>query len=444
MASLQALGKAHVTKGLGRLTHGIMSKGSGSYLEFTDGRKVLDFSCGIGVTGLGHCHPKVSQAAADQCMNLVHGQCSIAFHAPYLRLIEKLLPVMPHPSLDSFFFWNSGSEAVECSMKMARIITGRPNIICMQGGYHGRTYGAMAVTTSKTIYFEGNGALMPGAFKTPFPYWHQMGLPPTTPAADLTQAALYQLRLLLAQQSAPKDTAALIIETVLGEGGYVPAPPEFLRGLRQICDEHGILLIIDEVQCGFGRTGTWWAIEESGVKPDILLSAKGLANGFPLSAVISRTELTDKLKPGMLGGTYAGNPVSCAAAVAVAEAMQEEKVLSNVEARSRELFSSLNSLAKDPAVSPYIVDVRGRGLMVGVEFASATFPVTSANAPPPIAKVASLVAQRCLEKGLLILTTSIYEVVRFIPTLNSTAEEIKEGCKIFADAVKEVIAENRN
>lgn len=209
---------------------------------------------------------------------------------------------MPHPSLDSFFFWNSGSEAVEAALKMARLLTKRQNIICMQGAYHGRTFGAMAVTKSKTIYAGGQHPLMPGVFVMPYPYWHHQhaDADPGTSHAALTEASLYQLDLLLAQQTSPKDTAAIIVEPVLGEGGYVPAPPEFLRGLREVCDREGILLIVDEVQSGFGRTGTMFAIEESGVRPDIMVIAKGLGNGFPISGVVSRRELTDRLVPGSL------------------------------------------------------------------------------------------------------------------------------------------------
>ncbi|KAH0827879.1 acetylornithine aminotransferase [Lanmaoa asiatica] len=419
-----------------------MSKGEGSYLSFEDGRRILDFSCGIGVTNLGHCHPKVSKAAADQCTSLVHGQCSIAFHLPYLRLIERLLPVMPDPSLDSFYFWNSGSEAIEATLKMARSITGRQNIICMQGGYHGRTYGAMAVTKSKTVYSEGFFPLMPGVFSTPFPYWHQVGLPPNASEEELVRLSLYQLELVLKQQSAPRDTAAILMEPVLGEGGYVPAPPNFLQGVRKICDEHGILLIIDEVQSGFGRTGKLFNIEYSGVRPDIMTMAKGLANGFPLSAVVSRKDLTDRLKPGSMGGTYAGNPVSCAAAVAVAEAFEEEKVLDNVSARSRELLASLNGLRNDPAVRSTIVDVRGTGLMVAVEFASSSYPSGDPALNPSAPKgLAARVARRCMDKGLLILTTSIYEVIRFIPPLNISQTDLEKGCEIFSAAVKDVVRE---
>ncbi|KAF8955711.1 acetylornithine aminotransferase [Flammula alnicola] len=434
-----------------------MMKGEGSYVVYDDGRRMLDFTCGIAVTNLGHTHPKVSKAAADQCMQLVHSQCSISLHEPYLRLIERLLPVMPDPSLDSFYFWNSGSEAVEAAIKMAKLFTKRQNIICMQGAYHGRTFGAMAVTKSKTIYSAGVHPLMPGVFSIPYPYWHQSNLPATTPASVLSSNSLYQLELLLAQQTAPADTAAILIEPVLGEGGYVPAPAEFLQGLRKICDKHGIMLIIDEVQSGFCRTGGWFAIQESGVRPDILVMAKGLGNGFPISGVVSRRELTDKLKPGSMGGTYAGNAVSCAAAVAVSDAMHAENILENVKVRSDELFSALNALKHDPSLSPHILDVRGRGLMVGVEFASPSVSAhhftahSAASLPTPSqnlhhgkkhpANMASRVARKCIEKGMLILTTSVYEVIRFIPPLNVSKEDMEKGCAIFAESVREVVKE---
>ncbi|KAJ7728936.1 acetylornithine aminotransferase [Mycena maculata] len=430
---------SNVTKGVGRITEGIMTSGKGSYVEYDDGRKMLDFTCGIGVTSMGHCHPKISKAAADQCMNVVH--CSIAFHEPYLRLIQKLLPIMPDPSLDSFFFWNSGSEAIEAALKMARIATGRQNIICMQGAYHGRTFGAMAVTRSKTIYSKGVAPLMPGVFTIPFPFWHQLGGKPDMPDDAQVAQCLYQLDLLLAQQTAPADTAAIIIEPVLGEGGYVPAPRAFLEGLRAVCDKHGILLIVDEVQSGFSRTGKFFAIEYSGVRPDIMVVAKGLANGFPLSGVISRKEITDKLTPGSMGGTYAGNAVSCAAACAVVDAMHEENVLTNVNTRSEELFSALNALKS--AHPQHILDVRGRGLMVAVEFATPGGPgaARDAVAAPVAATMASRVAKKCIARGMLILTTSVYEVVRFIPPLNISAADLAKGAAIFREAVEEVIRE---
>jgi 4-aminobutyrate aminotransferase len=303
--------------------------------------------------------------------------------------------------------------------------------------------------------------VQPGVFHIPFPYWHQLGLPVTTSEDELVQKSLYQLDLLLKQQSAPNDTAAILLEPVLGEGGYVPAPACFLQGLRDICDQNNILLIIDEVQCGFGRTGKYFYIEDSGVKPDIMVVAKGLANGFPLSGVISRTELTDNLKPGSLGGTYAGTAVSCAAAVAVVDVMRKENILDNVNARwvicvlfsdcahgtsyssqtrSKELFDSLNQLRQKQ--NSHIVDVRGKGLMIAVEFSSPSYSVHDTVLNPSAPKnLASRVAKRCIEKGLLLLTTSVYEVIRFIPPLNISQSDLKKGCEIFAEALEEVVRE---
>ncbi|KAI0246431.1 acetylornithine aminotransferase [Lactifluus subvellereus] len=441
-APLLEFGRRHVARGLNRLTEDMIQKGEGSWVTMHSGRKVLDFTCGIGVTNLGHCHPKVSKAAADQCFELVHGQCCIAYHEPYLRLIERLLPIMPHPSLDSFFFTNSGSEAVETALKMARGITRKQNIITMQGAFHGRTFGAMAITKSKTIYADGSSPLMPGVLTAPFPYWHHFNTAPGADDSEIVRASLYQVELLLSQQSAPTDTMAIIIEPVLGEGGYVPAPPAFLQGLRDICDKYGLLLIIDEVQSGFGRTGRMFNIEYSGVRPDIMIMAKGLANGFPLSAVVSRKELMDKVKPGTMGGTYSGNAVSCAAAIAVVDAFKEEKILENVNARSAELFEALRELRANPAVGQHILDVRGQGLMVAVEFASpshSTFDPSVKKGTPP--NLATKVTKRCLEKGLLLLTTSVYETVRFIPALNISAEDLAKGISIFREAVEEVIQE---
>ncbi|KAH9987011.1 pyridoxal phosphate-dependent transferase [Russula compacta] len=432
----------HVSKGLNRLTEDVIERGEGSWVTMRSGRRMLDFTCGIGVTNLGHCHPKVSQAAAEQCLKLVHGQCSIGYHEPYLRLIERLLPTVPHPSLDSFFFTSSGSEAIEAALKMTRGITGKQNIITMQGAFHGRTFGAMAITKSKTIYAHGSSPLMPGVVTAPFPYWHHFNAAPGADESELVRASLYQVELLLLQQTAPTDTAAIIIEPVLGEGGYVPAPPAFLQGLRDICDKHDLLLIIDEVQSGFGRTGRMFSIEYSGVRPDIMVIAKGLANGFPLSGVVCGKELTDKLKPGTMGGTYAGNAVSCAAAVAVADAFKEEKVLDNVNARSTELFKALNSLKADPTIGQHILDVRGQGLMVAIEFASPSHstldPAVKNSAPP---NLAVRVSKRCLEKGLLLLTTSVYETIRFIPPLNISSEDLAKGIRIFKEAVAELVQE---
>ena len=431
-AKLSEFGVQRVAKGVGRLMNEILESGSGSYVTTASGRKMLDFSCGIGVTNLGHCHPAVTKAVSIQAGKLVHGQVNIAFQRPYLELIESLIPVMPDKSLDTFFFWNSGAEAVEAAVKLARQATKKQNIIAVHGSYHGRTFGTMALTKSKTGYGQGFFPHMPGVFATPFPYCAHCAVNEGSGwkhgPENCCNNPLKELELLLKRETAPSDTAAIIIEPVLGEGGYVPAAKGFLAGVREICDKHNILLIADEVQTGFGRTGKMFAIEHWGVRPDILIMAKGIANGFPLSGIVSRKELMDLQPPGSMGGTYGGNAVCCAAGVAVAQAFKDEKVLENVNQRGPELMNMLKECAKDPKTSKIIYDVRGLGLMIGLEC-------------QPGHNYASRLQKKCMEKDLLVLTTSIYDTMRFIPALNISKEDMSKGIEIIRQSIHELAAE---
>lgn len=429
---LAQFGTRHVARGIGRLLPEVFDTGAGSYVTTVSGRKMLDFTCGIGVTNLGHCHPAVTKAAQDQVGKLVHGQVNIAFQKPYLELIESILPLMPHPSLDTFFFWNSGSEAVEAAVKLARHATKKQNIIVMQGSYHGRTFGTMAMTRSKTVYGENYAPLMPGVFSVPFPYCKQCSVASHSDGKfsfeNCCMDPVLQLELLLKRETAPSDTAAIFIEPVLGEGGYVPPPVGYLAKVREICDKHNILLVADEVQTGYGRTGKMFAIEHWGVRPDILIMAKGIANGFPLSGIASRKELMDLQKPGSMGGTYAGNAVSCAAGVAVAKAFKDEKILENVNARGKDLRGMLDAVKADSKTGAMVHDVRGLGLMLALECT-------------PGKGYASKIQAKCLEKDMLVLTTSIYDTLRFIPALNITKEDMAKGCQIIKEAIEEVAAE---
>ncbi|TYJ54973.1 4-aminobutyrate transaminase [Cryptococcus floricola] len=438
-------GRDHVSHGLGRMKDHVIVKGEGLHLITADGKKLLDFTAGIGVTNLGHCHPAVSKAAAEQVNNLVHLQCSIGFHGPYLELIEKLLPVMPHPSLDQFFFWNSGSEAIEAAIKLTRKATGRQNLIVFQGAYHGRTMGSGAMTRSKPIYTQGTGPLMPGVLATPYPYWHSLGLTPSATEEEVVRAAEFQLELLLRQQVNPTDVAAIFIEPVQGEGGYVPCPPAFLKHLRKVCDKHGILLVADEVQTGFFRTGKYFAVSDiPEFKPDVLVFAKGIANGFPISGIASTKELMGTLDVGSMGGTYAGNAVACAAGVAAQEVYASGEIEKNVAARSEQLFAALNKLAQGEKTKALIADVRGVGLMTAVEFRTASDALTHEGLPAGT-KIPKDIGKRvqayCLEKDLLVLTTSCFDTIRFIPALVVTEEQMKEAMDIFTEAVEKVALE---
>ncbi|EIE80160.1 hypothetical protein G6F46_004932 [Rhizopus delemar] len=415
VSNLVQFGKAHIAKGIGRSTELVIEKAKGTFVYTVDGKKYLDLSTGIGVTNTGHCHPTVVKAVQEQAANLSHGQVNIFFQKPMLDLIEGLLPKMPSPKLDTFFFWNSGSEAVEAAVKLARHATKRQNIIVFQGSYHGRTFGTMALTTSKTVYSAGFSPLMPGVHVAPFPYFQQWAVHKADPKKFTPEwcgeEALHQLELLLKQRSDPRDTAAILIEPIQGEGGYVVPPQNFMKGLRAICDKHNILLICDEVQSGFGRTGKMFAVEHFDIVPDIMVMAKGIASGYPLSAIVSRRELMDQQPSGSMGGTYAGNAISCAAAKATLQVFEEENLLENCNARSEQFFNGLRQ--KIPSLLPEGVtcDIRGKGLMIGIEFMGVPYGF------------ASSVAAEALKLDTIVLTTSIYETLRLIPPLNITKEE---------------------
>lgn len=415
----------HMTPAWSRIFNFVADRAEGSYIYIDDGRKLLDFTSGIGVTNTGHCHPRVVEAIREQAGLFLHAQANLVIHKPMLQLIEELRRIAP-PSIDSFFFANSGAEALENAVKIAKSVTGRQNIIVFNGSFHGRTHATMALTTSKTIYRAGFGPLPAGIFASPFPYAFHLGMT----EEQASQYALERLEYLLASQTAPKDTAAILIESVLGEGGYIVPPKSFMKGLREICDKHGIMLIFDEVQSGFGRTGKWFALEHFDVIPDIITAAKGIASGMPLSAVFSRTDIMKKLDVGSIGGTYGGNAVACAAGVATIRAMRDEKMLENASERGIQLMTGLHKLQEE---YPQIGDVRGKGLMIGTEF---IMDGSQAKAKPLVKEV----IHKAEEKDLLLLSCGTYDnTLRWIPPLNVTSQQINDGLKIFGDSLKETL-----
>ena len=402
----------------------IASRAEGSYVYDQQDKAYLDFTCGIGVTNTGHCHPRVVEAIRKQAGKLLHGQVNIIIHEPILELVDELRSILPS-SLDGFFFSNSGAEAVEGAIKLARQATGRPNIIVFQGSFHGRTVGTMSLTTSKTIYRSGYQPLMSGVFVAPYPYAYRYGWD----EEHTSQWCLEELDYLLLTQTAPGETAAILVEPVLGEGGYVVPPASFLRGLRKVCDQHGILLIVDEIQSGFGRTGEWFALEHFSVEADILTVAKGLASGLPLSAVISRLDLMEKWEPGSHGGTYGGNAVASAAAVATIQTIREEGLLDNTQERGTQLFTGLRHLQE---VYPGLGDVRGLGLMIGAEFRTPDHK--------PDKDVAKGVVHACLDDGLILITCGPWDnTVRWIPPLTVDETQIKQALDIFSNALDKMM-----
>jgi len=402
----------------------IASRAEGCYIFDQQGKPYLDFTCGIGVTNTGHCHPRVVEAIRKQAGLLIHGQANIVVHEPLLELIDELRTIV-HPTIDGFFFSNSGAEAIEGAMKLARHATGRSNIIVFQGSFHGRTVGTMSLTTSKTIYRVGYQPLMPGVFVAPYPYAFRYGWEPER----TSEWCLEELDYLLTTQTAPQETAAILVEPVLGEGGYVVPPVSFLRGLRQVCDQHGILLIVDEIQSGFGRTGYWFAYEHFGIAPDIITVAKGLASGLPISGVFSRLELMEKWIPGSHGGTFGGNAVAAAAGVATIQAMKAEQMLENARQSGQQLMAGLRRLQEE---HPQIADVRGLGLMVGVEFRDA-----KGKPDKPTAKA---VIQACLERQLILLTCGPWDnTIRWIPPLVVSGEQIDQALGIFEESLHKLV-----
>jgi 4-aminobutyrate aminotransferase len=421
---LGAQAAAHLSPVLARYFEHSWSHGQGHRLYDTAGRAYLDFANGIAVTALGHAHPRVTAAIHDQVDRLIGPTGAIGFSEPVVRLAEALADSLPDP-IDAVMFMNSGSEAVEAALKLARRVTGRPGVIAFRGAFHGRTFGAASVTSSSLNYRLGYEPLLPGVYLTGYPQpYRDFG----GDEEQATEAALRELRLVLAHQIPPSSVAAILIEPILGEGGFVPAPLAFLRALRELCDEHGILLIADEVQTGFGRTGRMWAIEQAGVVPDVVCLAKAIANGLPLGAIASRRELQLRWGRGAHGSTFGGNPVACAAGIAVLDTIRDEDLLANAAARGTELIAGLRRIA---AEEPRIGDVRGPGLMVGVEF------VRDRETREPDGELAKAVMARAADLGLLVLTCgSIHQVIRWLPAIDVSAAEISEGLEIFEEALR--------
>jgi 4-aminobutyrate aminotransferase len=398
----------------------VAERGEGAYLFTTDGRQLLDFTCGIGVTNTGHAHPKVVQAIQAQAAKIIHSQANIAYHRPMLELVDELVPLVP-AGLDSFYFSNSGAEITEGAIKLAKQATGRPHVIVFNGSFHGRTHLTMSMTTSKTIYRAGYQPLVPGIFVAPYPYAYKFGWDEDA----TTDYCLKELKYLLKSQTAPHETAAVIIEPVLGEGGYVPPPARFMRELREICTHYGILLIADEVQSGFGRTGRWFGIEHFDVTPDIMTMAKGIASGLPLSGLCASPDLMKKWTPGSHGGTFGGNVIACAAGVATVQAMREEKMVENAEKMGNVLMTGLRKLQED---HPEIGDVRGLGLMIATEFTT--------EAREPFTERAKAVTKAALGEGLMLLTCGTYDnIIRWIPPLIVNEGQVKDALGMFERAL---------
>jgi len=406
-----------------RYTDLVVDHGEGSWLVTADGRRYLDYTSGIGVTNTGHAHPRVAAAVAAQAARLLHGQQNIVYHEPGLRLHAELARRAPGPGWGAFLC-NSGAEAVEAAAKLARVATGRPALVAFRGGFHGRTAQAMALTSSR-VGVRGDFEPLPGSvYHAPYPDPYRGGDGPALRAAwERDMAALF------AQLVDPRRVAALVIEPVLGEGGYVVPPDWFLPRLRELADAHGILLVADEVQTGFGRTGRFWAVEHWGVVPDVLVMAKGIASGLPLAGILAPRELLGRWAPGAHGGTYGGNVVACAAALATLEVIDDEGLVAAARARGEQLLDGLRRAA---AEFRGVGDVRGLGLMAALELVDPDAP--DPTTPDPA--LAKRVLGEALARDLILLSAgSSGQVVRLIPPLVTTADEVRRAVEVVAESL---------
>ncbi|AXF16311.1 4-aminobutyrate--2-oxoglutarate transaminase [Paraburkholderia caledonica] len=421
-AELKSRKDAATPRGVGVMCDFYAERAQNAELWDVEGRRFIDFAAGIAVCNTGHRHPKIVAAIRDQLDRFTHTAYQIVPYASYVELAEKLNERAPgdHPKKTAFF--TTGAEAVENAIKIARAATGRPGVIAFTGGFHGRTLMGMALTGKVAPYKAGFGPFPSDVFHAPFP----------NPLHGVSTAdSLKAIEFLFKADIDPKRVAAIIFEPVQGEGGFYPAPAEFVRALRKLCNEHGILLIADEVQTGFARTGKLFAMHHYDVVPDLMTVAKSLAGGMPLSGVIGRADVMDAAAPGGLGGTYAGNPLAVAAALAVLDIIDEEKLCERATILGDRVKAKLIALQNE---APQIADVRGPGGMVAVEFCKP-------GSTEPDAEFTKRVQTRALERGLLLLVCGVYSnVVRFLFPLTIEDAVFDEALAILEDVIKDSVA----
>ncbi len=411
-AELNARRAAAVARGVASATPEFAARAENAEVWDCLGRRYIDFAGGIGVLATGHRHPKVMAAVAEQLGRFTHTAFQVMAYESYIRVAERLNALAPFPGPAKSLLLTTGVEAVEAAVKIARIATGRTAIIAFSGAFHGRTSLGMALTGRAVPYKHGLDVALPGIFRVPFPAAHRgIGV----------QDSLRSLDLLLRSDVEPDRVAAIIIEPVQGEGGFNVAPPELLGALRSLCDTHGIVLIADEVQSGFGRTGRMFAVEHAGVAPDLVTIAKSIAGGFPLSAVLGRAAVMDAVEPGGLGGTYGGSPIGCAAALAVLDVIEEERLLARAEVIGGRIRQHLAALAERRG-GVAIGNIRGLGAMIGFDV------LKSSAGGEPDGAGAKRVTQRALAQGLILLSCGVQgETIRILVPLTIADATLEEG-----------------
>jgi 4-aminobutyrate aminotransferase len=397
----------------------------GSWVYASDGSKWLDFVMGIAVVNTGHCHPKIVKAVQEQAAKVSHAQMNIYRSQPMLDLTEKLMGILPE-GLDEVMYANSGAEAVENAVKLAKQATRRPGVIAFQGAFHGRTHLTMALTDSAVHYRGHHEPLTGGIYHARYCY------PFRTPASEEPTAyAIEDVRRVLRAEVYGDDVAAILVEPIQGEGGFIVPTAEFMQELRMIADEIGAMLIIDEIQAGMGRTGKWFCSEHYGVKPDIMTIAKGIASGYPLSAIAARKELWDKCLPGSMGGTYGGNAVACAAGIATIDAMRDEGMLANAARQGEKLMKYFLDKQKQ---YPAIGEARGKGLMFAIE-------CVKPGTKEPNGPAAKAFIAECIKRNLIIMGASAFgNCVRFLPAINLSDADLDHAFGVFDEAAKVAFA----
>lgn len=420
--------KKAVARGPFHTTPIFAEKAEGAWITDVDGNRLLDFSSGIGVVNVGHSPENVVKAAKNQLEKFIHTSFNVVAYENYVSVCEKLNSAMPGTFSKKSFLVNSGAEAVENAIKIARSFTGRAAVVCFQHAYHGRTYMAMSLTAKAKPYKYGFAPFNSEIYRAPFPYPYRW--PATDRPEKVAEECFAEFKSLVNFEIGVSQVAAVIIEPVLGEGGFVPAPKHFLSMLRDFCNENKIVLIFDEVQCGFGRTGTLFACEQLGVTPDLLVSAKGIAAGLPLSAVTGKSEIMDAPSEGGIGGTYCGNPVACSAALAVFQEWEKGALKNNLLRLEINLKEATEKWLRD---SPHVGDARGLGPMRAIEF------VKDKKTKEPFPEAVKLIIKSAYEKGLILMSAGTFSnVIRFLPPLSISEADLKEGLKIVEEAIREI------
>ena len=421
--------EAATPRGAAKLSSVVVVKAEGAALTDADGNTLLDFAGGIGALAVGHCPPNVVNAIQKQAADLIHLCAIVGTYEPYVEVAELLNEVTPGSFPKKTMLLNSGAEAIETAVKIARSYTGRPGIIVFENAYHGRTNLTLTMTSKYNLFKKGFGPFAPEVYRLHFPnlYRRPAGMSEEAYIDD----CIARLEYAFVAHVDPSAVAAIVVEPVQGEGGFIPAPPRFLQRIRELCTEHGIVMVADEIQCGFGRTGRLFACEHYGVEPDLIATAKSLAAGMPLSAVTGRAEMMDAPHPGGLGGTYSGNPLACVAAIEAIKMIRQPEFL----ARARQVGERLSEHASAlQAEFPIIGDVRGLGPMVLIELVG-----------DPVSKTAAMnetaaIAQAAIKRGLIVIRAGMFSnCIRFLPPLNITDEQIDEGMGVLRAAIAEVV-----